>query len=203
MNLLTAAPPTSVIVGGKECPINTDFRTCVQFELLTLADKLTPESVLTMFYGTNWPQPYEEAIQKAVWFYQLGKPEQEKSEAKRDLTKSKRSYDFEFDADALYTSFLTAYKIDLMTDDIHWWAFRELMFGLPDDTAFKQRVYYRTGDTSGMSNKQKKHFEAMRKKYAIPERGKIDRKLSLADRDAAMKRYVAQRFEETYGKAEK
>ena len=203
MNLLTAAPPTTVTIGGKACPINTDFRTCVQFELLTLEDRLTPENVLTMFYGSNWPQPYEEAIQKAVWFYQLGKVEQEKAEAKRNLTKSKRSYDFEIDADALYTSFLTAYNIDLMTDSLHWWAFRELMFGLPDETAFKQRVYYRTGDTSGMSNKQKKHFEAMRKKYSIPERGKIDRKLTLADRDAAMKRYVEQRFEETYGKAKK
>lgn len=203
MNLLTAAPPTTVTIGGKVYPINTDFRTCVQFELLTLEDRLTPENVLTMFYGSNWPQPYEEAIQKAVWFYQLGKVEQEKAEAKRNLTKSKRSYDFEIDADALYTSFLTAYNIDLMTDSLHWWAFRELMFGLPDETAFKQRVYYRTGDTSGMSNKQKKHFEAMRTRYAIPERGKIDRKLTLADRDAAMKRYVAQRFEETYGKAKK
>ena len=203
MNLLTAALPTSVTVGGKVCPINTDFRTCVQFELLTLEDKLTPEGILTMFFGANWPQPYEEAIQQAIWFYQTGKPEKEKSDAKRDIQKSKRSYDFEFDADALYTSFRTAYNIDLLTDSLHWWAFRELMFGLPDETAFKQRVYYRTGDTTGMSNKQKKHFEAMRQKYAIPERGKIDRKLTLADRDAAMKRYVAQRFEETYGKAGK
>lgn len=203
MNLLTAAPPTSVTIGGKDYPINTDFRVCVQFELLTLDDKVTPEGILTMFFGANWPQPYEEAIQQAIWFYRLGKEEKGQSESKRDLSRSKRSYDFEVDADALYTSFLTAYNIDLLTDSLHWWAFRELMFGLPDETAFKQRVYYRTGDTTGMSSKQKKHFEAMRTRYAIPERGKIDRKLTLADRDAAMKKYVAQRFEETYGKAEK
>lgn len=156
-----------------------------------------------MFFGANWPQPYEEAIQQAVWFYQMGKSKKEESDAKKDLTKSTRSYDFETDADALYTSFLTAYNIDLLTDSLHWWAFRELMFGLPDETAFKQRVYYRTADTSGMTNKQKKHIEAMRARYAIPERGKIDRKLSLVDRDAAMKRYVAQRFEEIYEKAGK
>lgn len=203
MNLLTAALPTSVTVGGKICPINTSFRICIQFEQLALEDKLTPENVLTMFYGANWPQPYEEAIQKAIWFYQLGKTEKKSSKAKMALSESKRSYDFEFDADAIYTSFLTAYRIDLITDDLHWWVFRELMLGLPDESAFKQRIYYRTGDIDGLSGKQKKHFEAMRAKYAIPDRGKIDQKLSLKDRDAAMKRYVAQRFEETYGKADK
>lgn len=202
MSLLTAALPKTVTIAGVDCPINTSFRVGVQFELLTLADKLTPEGILTMFFGANWPQPYEEAIQKAIWFYQLGKSEQEKSEAKRDLSKSKRSYDFEVDADALYTSFRAAYNIDLLTEDLHWWAFRELMLGLPDESAFKQRVYYRTGDTTGLSSKQKKQFEAMRAKYAIPDRGKIDKKLSLSDRDAALKRYVAQRFEEAYGKAE-
>ncbi len=203
MNLLTAAPPTSVLIGGEAYPINTDFRVCVQFELLTLEDKLTPEGLLTMFYGSNWPQPYEEAIQQAIWFYRLGRADDRPSEAKQDLSKAKRSYDFEIDADALYTSFLTAYHIDLLTDSLHWWAFRELMLGLPEETAFKQRVYYRTGDTTGMSSKQKKQFEAMRARYAIPERGKIDRKLTLADRNAAMQRYVAQRFEEAYGKKEK
>lgn len=172
----------------------------MKFELLALNDQLIPEGILTMFYGDNWPQPYEEAIQQAIWFYRMGKTD-ETSTAKSDLTRSKRSYDFEVDSDALYTSFLSVYKIDLLTASLHWWAFRDLMFGLPDDTAFKQRVYYRTGDTTGMSAKEKKRFESMRTRYAIPDRGKIDQKMSLADRDAAIKKYVSQRFEETYGKA--
>lgn len=74
---------------------------------------------------------------------------------KQNLKPSRRSYDFEIDADALYTSFREAYGIDLLQEDLHWWAFRELMLGLPDDTPFKQRVYYRTGSTEGMSAKQK------------------------------------------------
>lgn len=202
MSLLTTSPPNMVEIGGVNVPINTSFRVGIQFELQTLEDQLTPESILTMFFGKNWPQPYDEAIQKAIWFYRLGKPEKEEPAVKTEVSRSKRSYDFETDADALYTSFRSAYGIDLLKEDLHWWAFRELMLGLPDETAFKQRVYYRTGSTAGMSGKQKKQFEALRAKYAIPERGKIDKKLSLAERDEAIKRYVAQRFEETYGKAE-
>ena len=74
------------------------------------------------------------------------------------------------------------------------------MLGLPDDTPFKQRVYYRTDSTEGMSAKQKKQFETRRAKYAIPERGVVDHKLTLSERDAAIKRYVADRFKEVYGK---
>lgn len=202
MSLLTTSPPNTVEIGGVAVPINTSFRVGIQFELQTLEDQLTPESILTMFFGKSWPQPYEEAIRKVIWFYRLGKPEKEEPAAKTEVARSKRSYDFEIDADALYTSFRSAYGIDLLKEDLHWWAFRELMLGLPDETAFKQRVYYRTGSTAGMSGKQKKQFEALRTKYAIPERGKIDKKLSLAERDEVMKQYVAQRFKETYGKAE-
>lgn len=200
MNLLTARPPDSVDIGGKSVPINTSFRAGVQFELQALEDQLTPESILTLFYGAGWPQPYDEAIQQAIWFYRLGKPESE-DDKKSDVQSTRRSYDFEFDADALYTSFRSAYGIDLLREDLHWWAFRELMIGLPDNTAFKQRVYYRTGSPEGMTTKQKKRFEALRAKYAIPERGKIDKKMSLEERDNAMRRYVTRRFEEAYGRA--
>ena len=201
MSFLTAAPPNSVVVGGKSVPITTSFRAGIQFELQALGDQLTPESILSLFYGASWPRPYDEAIQQAIWFYRLGKPEPER-ETKADAQSVRRSYDFELDADALYTSFRSTYGIDLLREDLHWWAFRELMIGLPDDTAFKQRVYYRIGSTEGMTVKQKKRFEALRAKYAIPARGRIDKKPSLAERDDAMKRYVARRFEDVYGKAD-
>lgn len=199
MSLLTVPLPSSVEVDGRNIPINTSFRAGIQFELQALGDQLTPESILTLFYGENWPRPYDAAIQQAIWFYRMGKPEPDGG-TKPEVRNVRRSYDFELDADALYTSFRSAYGIDLLREDLHWWAFRELMIGLPDDTLFKQRVYYRTGSTDGMTAKQKKRFEAVQAKYAIPERGKLDKKPSLAERDDAMKRYVARRFKDAYGK---
>lgn len=155
MNLLTTPLPYAVKVGGREVPVNTSFRVGMRFELLALDDQLTPENVLTTFFGDNWPQPYDEAVKQALWFYCLGKPHEKEETDKQNLKPSRRSYDFEIDADALYTSFREAYGIDLLQEDLHWWAFRELMLGLPDDTPFRQRVYYRTGSTEGMSAKQK------------------------------------------------
>lgn len=204
MSFLTSAPPATVKIGGRDCAINTSFRVGMQFELDTLDDTLTAERLLTLYYGEQWPQPYDEAVKQAIWFYRCGR--EEEGDAKptekpgSELKASRRSYDFDIDADALYTSFRSAYGIDLLDEDLHWWAFRELMMGLPEDSPFKQRVYYRVGSTEGMSPKQKKAFEERRAKYALPDRGRIDRRLTLEERDAAMLRYVAMRFEEAYGK---
>ena len=170
MSLITTSLPRTVEVGGRQCPINTNFRASIQFELLTLSDKLAPEDILRLYYGAD--------------------------KGEKSPQSARRSYDFDVDADALFTSFRQAYGIDLSGEDLHWWAFRELMLGLPEDTPFKRRVYYRVGSTEGMSRKQKKQFEARRKKYALPERGRVDHRLSLLERNQAMRDYVAQRFQE-------
>lgn len=196
MSLITSPLPRMVEVGGQQCPINTDFRASVQFELLTLSDKLTPEDILRLYYGTNWPRPYDEAIKSAIWFYRCGKEPESEGKGEKSMQGTRRSYDFDVDADALFTSFRQAYGIDLSAESLHWWAFRELMLGMPEDTPFKRRVYYRIGSAEGMSRKQKKQFEARRKKYALPERGRVDHRLSLLERNQAMQDYVAQRFHE-------
>ncbi len=196
MNLITSPLPRMVEVGGRQCPINTDFRASIQFELLTLSDKLTPEDILRLYYSADWPRPYDEAIKSAIWFYRCGKEPEPEGKGEKGLQGTRRSYDFDVDADALFTSFRQAYGIDLSGENLHWWAFRELMLGMPEDTPFKRRVYYRVGSTEGMSRKQKKQFEARRKKYALPERGRVDHRLSLMERDQAMRDYVTQRFQE-------
>lgn len=198
MSILTAPLPETVSVGSQCVPIETSFRAGILFEQLALDDNLSVENILRVYYGDRWPEPYEEAINAAIWFYRCGlKPEKPKQESSGHKLKSiKRGYDFEIDAEDIYTSFLQSYGIDLLTEDLHWWVFRALLFRLPDNTPFKQKVYYRTGSTKGMGKKQKKEFEERRKRYALPERGAIDHKLSLMERDDAIKRYVDGRFKE-------
>ena len=198
MSLITSPLPRTVDVGRRQCPINTDFRASIRFELLTLSDKLAPEDILRLYYGVDWPRPYDEAIKQAIWFYRCGKGLEPEGKGEKSPQSARRSYDFDVDADALFTSFRQAYGIDLSGENLHWWAFRELMLGLPEDTPFKRRVYYRVGSTEGLSRKQKKQFEARRKKYALPERGRVDHRLSLMERNQAMRDYVTQRFQEAH-----
>ena len=124
-------------------------------------------------------------------FYQCGK--ETEMEGNGGSVKG-RVYDFDQDAEALYTSFLQAYRIDLATDGVHWWAFRQLMFGLPADTPFAQRLHYRTADTAGMGKEQKKHYSRMKRLLALREPARAHE--TLAQRDARMLAYVERRFAE-------
>lgn len=167
-------------------------------ELMALDGKLTVENIFQNYFGGQWPEPYDEAIKAVIWFYMCGKSKEqsEDDEFAQKLKKKRRSYDFDIDAESIYTSFQQAYKIDLQKINLHWWEFRILLIDLPEETPFMRRVYYRTAKTTGMSAKQKKEFDKLRKKYEIPERGEIDQKLSLLERDEAMKKYVEKRLNE-------
>ena len=69
------------------------------------------------------------------------------------------------------------------------------MAGLPVDTPFMQRIYYRTVDTKGMSKEQRRHVLEMRKRYAIKSLpGEV---LTLEEHDRRMRDYVDRRFAET------
>lgn len=194
MSILTSTLPETVEVGGRSVPINTDFRAGIRFELMALDEKLTSEQILKNYFGTEWPEPYEDGIQAAIWFYRCGQDLKEEQKSNRKLKNDRRGYDFEVDAEAIYTSFWQTYEIDLLAENLHWWTFRALLMGLPEDTPFMQRVYYRVGSTKGMTANQKKAFEERRNRYKLPERGSIDHKLTLMERDSAIRKYVDERF---------
>ena len=53
MSLITSPLPRTVDVGRRQCPINTDFRASIRFELLTLSDKLAPEDIPAILVSGN------------------------------------------------------------------------------------------------------------------------------------------------------
>lgn len=201
MNLLTDQLPVCIEAGGARWPIDPDFRLMVELEsAVTSLGGLEPgvlEELLGRFYPKGIPPDPEAAVEGMLWFYRCGKEEEGGDHAHSG---GSRAYDFEQDAEALYASFLQAFKLDLTTDRIHWWQFRRLMFGLPPETPFAQRLHYRTADTSSMRGEQKKHYAKMKRRLAIRERSHAHE--TLAQRDARLLAYVERRFlEEGHGKA--
>ena len=184
--------PDSVEIDGEQVRIDPDFRVGVAIETELLSQSPDVYGLLTAFYPDGIPTDVEAAADKMIWFY----AHTESAEPNEDAPKSKggRWYDFTQDADALLASFQQAYSIDLERDNLHWWKFRRLMFGLPQDTPFMQRVHYRVADIEKLPKEQRKHYRKMRRLYALkqPERTK----LTAAERDAAMKERVRKRFEE-------
>ena len=195
MNVLLDRLPDTVNIGGREYPIDTDFRAGIEFELAVQRGASTLADLLRPWYGAvGYPQDIVGAVDAAIWFYRCGATEDKPTEengAQATTSHHRQSYCFEFDSDAILSSFWQAYRIDLTTADLHWWVFRALLSGLPEESEFKRRVYIRTCDTKGMSKKQKEQIMKQRKALEIKRPGKKD---TLADRNRKMMEYVAQRL---------
>lgn len=205
MSLLTERLPDSVTVSGVKVPIESGFRLMVELENLVMhakeEDLAKPlYAILLRFYRGHIPENVDAAIEQMLYFFRCGQ-EEEKTEDKGHR-KLKRAYDFDQDAEVIYTSFLQAYRVDLTTADVHWWQFRRLMFGLPSETPFGRRLYYRTADTKGMGKEERRRFIKFRNQFAVRETAA--RRETLAERNARMLAYVNRRFEEVAnGKAAK
>ena len=188
-------PPTSVEIDGEIYPINTDFRVGVTFELALLNGDTDVLQLLQIWYP-HIPHNVNAAVDASLQFYRLGRPAlTEESGHDPIIRRQERAYDFDKDADILLSSFWQAYGIDLTSIYLHWWTFRRLMFGLPEDSGFMRRVHYRTADLKGLPKNQKKYYERMRKLYAL-KRGSAEDRISLEERNRRMRSYVSRRFEE-------
>lgn len=181
--------PSAVKVNGCETPVDPDFRWMVSFETAVLGGRQEElAEIMERFYLGRIPEALDGAAEALLWFYRCGR-----ESAQGEGGGEKRCYDFRQDADALYASFYQAYHTDLRKGALHWWAFRQLMFGLPEDTPFMQRVYIRTVDTTGMGREEKKRYAKLKQRFAVREDG---RPMTLEERDAWMKAYVGRRFRE-------
>lgn len=186
--------PETVEIGGKAVRIDWDFRFGIAFECELLSDRPDYARLILDFYPDGIPQDVQAAVDRLFWFYRCGRPLEE---GRGESKPSPRGYDFRVDAEALLASFRTAYGIDLDTAHLHWWTFRRLMFGLPRDTPFMERVHYRVADVSGLSKRERKHYQKMRALYAL-DAGTQTQKTA-AQRDAARRERLLARYNKMKG----
>ncbi len=185
--------PDTVNVSGKDVLVNTDFRVGVSIEMEMLQAHPDIPGLLRLFYLDDIPEDIEEAAQQMVKFYAHYDESLSDDEPKAQ-TSSKRLYDFAQDADALTASFRSAYGIDLETDKVHWWKFKRLMFGLPVESSFMQRVQIRSVDLSKVDKSQRKHYRKLKAAYALKQ--SEAKRTTLEERNAKMIERVRKRFEE-------
>lgn len=193
MNILTDRLPEHVEIEGRYYPINTDFRAGVEFELLVEKGEENVFKLLAPFFSEGLPDcDLAEVFKAAFSFYLCGAKIPEKKEGQK---KEKQAYSFEVDSQTIFADFWRFYGIDLSVEGLHWWAFRALLMGLPDDSGYKQRVYYRTCDLSGLPKKEQARINRIRNLIAIEQEGR--RKMTLEERNAQMLEYAAKRSRES------
>lgn len=195
MNILTGALPSSVEINGISFEIETDFRAGITFELLIKKGEENINALLSPFFPNGIKKEYwREALQAAEFFYCCGKLPEKKTGI---ASSSKQPYSFEDDANIIFADFLNFYGINLNAVNLHWWAFRSLLEGLPEKSEFKQRIYYRTCDVKGLSKKERERILKYRKSIEIKTDEKT--KMTLEERNEQFKNYAKKRSSETRG----
>ena len=181
MNILIDLLPSSVKIDGTEYEINSDFRTSVLFSLLMEDDNLSEEEkvlqALNLYYPVV-PGDSEKAIEKIKWFYSCGKLDNPIGNNKARAS-SKKVFDFEVDANYIYSAFMSQYRIDLQDiEELHWWKFKALLEGLKEDNKLSKIIEYRSVDLSKIKDKeQRKFYKDMQKQYSLNKESKEELKL--------------------------
>ncbi len=179
-NILIDKLPETVEVNCQEVSINSDFRVFILFEQILQDYELSKEDkikkCLSLFYNDK-PSNLVEAIEQMFKFYSMDFMNDFYTSNKSKVSKkNKKLYDWDFDQAYIYSAFLSQYKIDLQEIDyLHWWKFRFLFMGLDEDNKISKIIGYRDVDTSKIKDKEeKKHYEKLKKEFAIPERISIE-----------------------------
>lgn len=138
---------------GQDLPINLSYDNVLDvFDVLrnkVLLDIYMGELITTMLFGENVIEPGD---YKEVWeevFETHIKAKQEES-VRYDIggnpmpnpkkNSKKVLIDIEQDASYIFSSFIQAYKINLLKEqqEMHWYEFRALLQGLPENTMMKR-----------------------------------------------------------------
>ena len=195
-NLLTHTLPTRVKTEQGIFEPETDFRASIEFETLVEKGEKDIFKLIKPYYPRGIPKQIEQiegAINAAIWFYRCG--DDTESTENPIAKKRTRSYSFSVDAESIYSDFLRYYDIDLSTVKLHWWKFRALLAGLPSESAFKERIYYRICDLKGLSKKEQNRIRDIRKSIEIKSSVE-ETPISLEQRNKSMLDYVSKRSKE-------
>lgn len=173
MNIILDKLPKSVEIDNKVYRFSTDFRTSILFELAMFDDELSEEEkviqALQLYFDDNIPYNKEEAIKAIKWFYSCGKKAEEQS--KKSTNRQKNIFNYEYDAEYIYSAFMHDYKIDLnKIRYLHWWKFKALFNGLNEDNKLIKIMGYRSIDLRKISDKdEKQRYRELQKLYALPQ----------------------------------
>lgn len=181
-NYLYQPLPQWVEVAGRRCAVYTDWRDWVRFsELISDRSFSRREIGLGMLRwflpeegeGTRPPVRPEELPQAAkalAWFYLAGEGERSSKKGPGAGLGRAPCFDYAFDAPYLYAAFQECYGIDLLEIPyLHWWKFKWLLAGLPEECSLMRRIGIRAVDLSQIKSKEERaRIRKLQREVAIP-----------------------------------
>ena len=170
LNCLIEPYPKTITVDGVDYRIDTDFRRWIGLNEALLDPELSKDDLnyllISLFYG-DIPSNGK-AAGKAIMRFLQGNVKDEKTMEKK--SRQKRVLSFTYDSDYILGAFMECYHMDLIhIRYLHWWHFLALLGALNNDCELKQRMSYRSMDTSKIKNKQEKaRIRKIQREIALP-----------------------------------
>jgi len=189
MNILCDTLPSNIEIDGKKYELNTDFKVWVKFHSIMCDKKLSDREkfilIILNCFDTNkcnkLPPNAESTLNALICFYGGNNVERAESKPKSNI---KRLFDFEEDAEYIFSAFYIEYGIDLTDTSMHWYKFLALFRGLGDNNIFTKIVTYRGINLDDIEDKKRRSFYVnMKKKYALS----TEKDTPLAEGDIAEK----------------
>lgn len=101
---------------------------------------------------------------------------EKKIEKIEEVQSCKAVIDYNIDAPLIFSAFKQVYNIDLSNqkeldeNQLHWYAFRMLIDGLPDKVLLKERMNYRSININSIKDKdERKRIQKIQKQIALPQ----------------------------------
>lgn len=167
-SILTDRLPDRITVDGEECLINTDFKRWIIFETVLTDGRIKDEDKLAVVLPVclkKMPSSIERAVRACLDFYRGNDKKAEGNEPA-----GKPVYSFLYDADLIFSAFMSQYKIDLSTEDMHWYKFKALFKGLGADSKLAEVMQIRNLDLSEIKDREiKNRYRELKKIWQLPD----------------------------------
>ena len=175
-NYLLEGLPDTVTVSGRPFPVFTDWRDWVRFAAMLSDRDLSEEELvegMLCWYAGDVPEDLAGAVRGLTWFYRAGEDGRRGGGAGgRGRGSEAPCFDYSFDAPYLYAAFRECYGMDLLRIPyLHWWEFRWLFNGLPEECPLMKRIGIRATDLNQIKlREERSRIRKQQLAIAIPQR---------------------------------
>lgn len=163
--------PEYAEIDGVKYKLNTDYRVALKcFDVINDAEIGDVERALAVIYllfGIIPNDNLDKFLEKASIFLQCGEKQGEGGGQKQDM-------DFNADEPYILASFMSDYRIDLASTDMHFWKYIDLIKGLTEHCILSKVREIRTYDLSDIKD-SKTRAKIIRAKEAVKLPEKLTR----------------------------
>ena len=168
--------PEYAEVGGKRYKINTDYRVALRcFEVIEDTEICDEERALAVVYLLFGEVPMEhmpDFLRIAGNYLRCGE--------KENPSNGTRDMDFNADEKYIVASFMSDYRIDLSSTDMHFWQYIQLIQGFTDNSIMSRVREIRTYDMAELKDpKARQRMAQAKAAVALPDRFTKDEKQTI------------------------